>query len=80
MSSPALAWPDTCTFAFSFDTTRAPRRVRSLMTRYTEFSLPGISEEASTTISPGSIVTVRWDPTDMRDNAAIGSPCEPVAM
>ena len=50
------------------------------MTRYTEFSLPGISEEASTTMSPGSIVTVRCDPTDMRDRAAIGSPWEPVAM
>ncbi len=28
--------------------------------------LPGISDEASTTMAPGSIVTVRCDPTDMR--------------
>ena len=46
------------------------------MTRATAFSLPGISDEASTTTSPGSMLIAGWFRFAIRDNAAIGSPCE----
>ena len=42
------------------------------------FSLPGMSDEASSTVSPGSSCTVGWLLFAMRDRAAIGSPCDPV--
>ena len=42
------------------------------------FSLPGISDEAIRTVSPGSRLTCWWLLLAMRDSAAIGSPCEPV--
>ena len=51
-----------------------------LMTRKTEFSLPGMREEAKMTVSPGSMVTLRCSEWAIRDRAAIGSPCEPVTM
>ena len=47
------------------------------MTRYTAFSLPGISEDASTTVSPAPILT-GWSPLAIRARAAIGSPWDPV--
>ena len=50
------------------------------MTRKTEFSLPGIRLEASTTVSPGSIAIRSWLRAAIRDSADIGSPCEPVEM
>ena len=49
------------------------------MTRLTAFSLPGISDDASTTVSPGPIL-IWWSLLAMRDSAAIGSPCEPVQI
>ena len=60
-------------------TTVAPSFMSPLITRNTEFSLPGIREEASTTRSPSSSCTW-WSPLAMRDRAAIGSPWEPVTM
>ncbi len=47
------------------------------MTRKTEFSLPGISEDARITVSP-SPMRMKWSRLAMRDSADIGSPCEPV--
>ncbi|MEJ7755029.1 MAG: hypothetical protein WKF83_00700 [Nocardioidaceae bacterium] len=40
--------------------------------------MPGISEEASTTVSPGSMRTRSWSRLAIRDSADIGSPWEPV--
>ena len=42
-------------------------------------SLPGMSDLASTTVSPGSILT-GWSRFAIRDSADSGSPCEPVEM
>ena len=50
------------------------------MTRLTEFSLPGMRDEAKMTVSPGSRVMLRCSPWAMRDRAAMGSPWDPVAM
>ncbi len=61
-------------------TTLAPSPVSPLMTRKTEFSLPGIRLEASTTVSPGSIAIRSWLRAAIRDSADIGSPWEPVEM
>ncbi len=76
-SSPADACPDTCTSALPLCTMRAPQRVRPLMTRLTAFSLPGISEDASSTVSP-SVMRIEWSRFAIRDSADIGSPCDPV--
>ena len=57
-----------------------PQPHELLMTRKTEFSLPGMREEAKMTVSPGSMVTLRCSECAIRDSAAIGSPCEPVTM
>ena len=43
------------------------------------FSLPGISELASSTVSP-SPMRIMWSRLAIRDSAAIGSPCEPVQI
>jgi len=50
-----------------------------LITRLTEFSLPGISDDASTIVSPGP-TSISWSRLAMRDSAAIGSPCDPVQI
>ena len=50
-----------------------------MITRYTAFSLPGISDDASTTVSP-SLIRIWWSRLAIRDSAAIGSPCEPVEI
>ncbi len=47
------------------------------MTRLIGFSLPGICDDASTTVSPWPIRTL-WSLLAIRDSAAIGSPCDPV--
>ena len=49
------------------------------MTRNTEFSLPGMREEARTTVSLGPTL-IGWSRLAMRDSTAIGSPCDPVQM
>jgi hypothetical protein len=41
------------------------------------FSLPGISELASSTVSFGPM-RIRWSRLAIRDSAAMGSPCDPV--
>ena len=41
------------------------------------FSLPGISELASSTVSPVP-TRIMWSRLAIRDSAAIGSPCDPV--
>ena len=41
------------------------------------FSLPGISELASRTVSPGPM-RISWSRLAIRARAAIGSPCDPV--
>ena len=56
----------------------APSRARPLTTPNTAVSLPGISELASTTVSPGRIAICRCSPRAIRDSADSGSPCEPV--
>ena len=43
------------------------------------FSLPGISELAMSTVSPAVMLT-GWSRLAIRARAAIGSPCDPVAM
>ena len=58
-SSSAEACPDTWTIALLLWTTCAPQRASPLITRKTAFSLPGMSDEASTTVSPGSMVMCR---------------------
>ena len=47
------------------------------MTRKTEFSLPGMSDDARITVSP-SPTRIAWSRLAIRDSADIGSPCEPV--
>jgi hypothetical protein len=44
------------------------------------FSLPGISDEASTTVSPSSMCTKLWLRWAIRDSAESGSPCDPVEI
>jgi hypothetical protein len=61
-------------------TTVAPQRLSPLTTRQTAVSLPGTSDDASTTVSSASMRTWRWSRLAMRDSADIGSPCEPVEM
>ena len=45
----------------------------------TAVSLPGTSEEASTTVSP-SAIRIGWSRPAIRDSADIGSPCDPVEI
>ena len=61
-------------------TTCAPSRLSPLITRYTAFSLPGIKELASTTVSPRFKVTTGCSRLAIRDSADSGSPWEPVEM
>src|SRR5665811_982042 len=49
------------------------------MMRYTAFSLPGIREDASNTVSP-SPTSILWSRLAIRESAAIGSPWEPVQI
>ena len=77
-SSPAGAWPETCTRAVPWCTTCAPSRVSPLITAKTAVSLPGMSELARITVSSGLIRTDRWSPLAIRASADSGSPCEPV--
>jgi hypothetical protein len=60
--------------------TSAPRRARWFITRPIAFSLPGMARAEITTVSSGPTLTWRWSSIAMRDSAAIGSPCDPVAM
>ena len=48
------------------------------MVRYTAASLPGISDDDSTTVSPGSIRTHLWSRPAISVRAENGSPWEPV--
>ena len=50
------------------------------MVRATASSLPGIGEAETMTVSPGSMVMLRWSRLLMRVSPDIGSPCEPVVM
>ena len=43
-------------------------------------SLPGICDDDMTMRSPDVSVMLRCSPRDIRDNAAIGSPCVPVVI
>jgi len=51
-----------------------------LITRKTEFSLPGISEDASSTTSPGPALMTGCSWFEIRDSALNGSPWDPVEM
>ena len=65
--------------SIAFQITSAPRRKRLSIVRETLSSLPGTGLDARTTVSPSRMRTSRWSPTAMRESAACGSPCEPVA-
>ena len=49
------------------------------MTRPMAFSFPGMARAESTTVSSGPSLTKRWSSIAIRESAAIGSPCDPVA-
>src|SRR5699024_11588098 len=65
-----------------FDTllliTSAPARYNAFIVRLILLVLPGIGEELNTTVSSGIILICLCVPLAILDNAAIGSPCEPV--
>ena len=54
-----------------------PRRTRPLTTANTEFSLPGISDDARTTRSLARMLICRCSPRAIRDSAESGSPLRP---